>query len=169
MDWFVTMTRKTLASINSRIAVMGHPVHPALVHFPVAALIGLLATDVAYIVTSDYFWARAGLWLAGIGAAGGAVSGTAGLLDMLLVSRIRRLITAWCHAALAVMLLSLAALNWLLRIGSSPESAIFPWGIYLSGLSVMLIGATAFLGSQLVYEHAVGVDLDDAAAKRPRV
>lgn len=67
------------------------------------------------------------------------------------------------------MLLSLAALNWLLRISSSPDAAISPWGVYLSGITVMLIAATGFLGAQLVYEHAVGVDLEEAADKRPTI
>lgn len=163
------MPNRALTSINSRITAFGHPLHPALIHFPVAALFGLLATDIAYLMTGDYFWARSGLWLAGIGAAGGVISGTAGLLDMVLVSRIRRLITGWCHAALAVMLLSLASLNWLLRLSNAPDTAIWPWGLYLSGISALLIAVTGFLGAQLVYEHAVGVDLDEAASKRPNI
>jgi uncharacterized membrane protein len=145
-------------SINSKISIFGHPVHPGLIHFPVAALIGLIATDVAFVYNSDVFWARASMWLAGVGAIGGWIAGLAGLLDLLLVSQIRRLITAWCHAILAVMLLSLATLNWLLRL---PDAAavISGQGLYLSLLSGMLIVATGYLGGRLVYEHAVGVNV----------
>ncbi|MEX0740217.1 MAG: DUF2231 domain-containing protein [Pseudohongiella sp.] len=157
------MKNQVLRSIASRMAVFGHPLHPVLIHFPVAALFGLLATDVAYVLTGDYFWARAGLWLAGTGAVGGAISGSVGLLDLLLVPRIRRLITAWCHAVLAVMLLSLASLNWLLRFSTAPDAAILPWGLYMSVITGLLIAATGYLGGQLVYEHAVGVDLEEAA------
>ena len=64
--------------ILSKMAIGGHPLHPMLIHFPVAALVGLVATDLAYIFTRDYFWARAGLWLAGIGALGGWISGLYG-------------------------------------------------------------------------------------------
>ncbi|MEX1198537.1 MAG: DUF2231 domain-containing protein [Pseudohongiellaceae bacterium] len=160
------MPNRALTSINSRVAIFGHPLHPALIHFPVAALFSVLATDIAYIMTEDYFWARGSLWLAGIGAAGGVISGTAGLLDMLLVRRIRQLIIGWCHAVLAVMLLSLAALNWLLRFSTAPDAAILPWGVYLSGISVLLIAVTSFLGGQMVYEHAVGVDLHETEPDR---
>src|SRR5690606_28634478 len=97
--------------IMSRMSLGGHPIHPMLIHFPVAALMGMVATDLAYLFSGDYFWARAGLWLAGTGALGGWVSGTVGLIDLISVPRIRRLISAWCHATLAVMLLSLASLN----------------------------------------------------------
>jgi len=148
-------------SIASKMSIGGHPIHPMLIHFPVAALIGLIGTDLAYALTADHFWARAGVWLAGVGTLGGWLSGSIGLLDLLLVPQIRRLITAWCHAVLAVMLLSLASLNWLLRIGAE-ATAILPWGLYLSLLSGLTIAATSFLGGQLVYDHAIGVDFEEA-------
>lgn len=148
-------------AIISRMSLAGHPIHPMLIHFPVAALIALIGVDLAYITTDDYFWARAGVWLSGVGAFGGWVSGLVGLIDLVTVARIRRLITAWCHATLAVMLLSLASLNWLLRFGE-PEAHIWPWGLYVSGLTGLLIGVTSYLGGQLVYERAVGVDIEIA-------
>ena len=147
-------------SIVSKMSIGGHPIHPMLIHFPVAALIGLIGTDIAFVFTGDQFWARAGLWLAGVGTVGGWVSGMVGLLDLLIVAQIRRLITAWCHAVLAVMLLSLASLNWLLRIGEA-DAAIMPWGLFLSLLGGLAIGATSLLGGQLVYDHAVGVDFQE--------
>lgn len=106
------------ASIISKMSIHGHPIHPMVIHFPVAALLGLIGTDIAYLLSGDFFWARAGLWLAGVGVVGGWISGTIGLLDLIIVEQIRRLITAWCHAILAVMLLSVATLNWLSRLGS---------------------------------------------------
>lgn len=148
--------------ILSKMAIRGHPLHPMLIHFPVAALMGLVATDLAYIFSADYFWARAGLWLAGIGALGGWISGLAGLVDLTTVARIRRLITAWCHAILAVMLLSLATFNWLLRV-DAPDIRILPWGVYISLLTALLIAITGIFGGILVYEYAVGVDTEETA------
>ncbi len=148
-------------AIISRMSISGHPIHPMLIHFPVAALIALIGVDLAFISTDDYFWARAGVWLSGVGAAGGWVSGLVGLIDLVAVARIRRLITAWCHATLAVMLLSLASLNWMLRFGEA-DAHVWPWGLYISALTGLLIGVTSYLGGQLVYERAVGVDIEIA-------
>lgn len=148
-------------SISSKMSIAGHPIHPMLIHFPVAALLGLIGTDLAYVLTGDFFWARAGIWLVGVGVIGGWVSGTVGLLDLLIVAKIRRLITAWCHAILAVMLLSLATLNWLLRVGQA-DAAIMPWGLYLSLACGVAIALTSLLGGQLVYDHAIGVDFKEA-------
>ncbi|MEX0604471.1 MAG: DUF2231 domain-containing protein [Marinobacter sp.] len=151
--------------IVSRMSILGHPIHPMLIHFPVAALLLLIATDIGYVLTGDFFWARAGVWLAGIGMAGGWVSGSVGLLDLVIVEQIRRLITAWCHALLAVMLLSIATLNWFIRVGE-PEALILPWGLYLSLLTGFLITITSLLGGELVYDHAVGVSPDKMAERR---
>lgn len=155
-----------LEPIHSLMSIFGHPIHPMLIHFPVAMLIAVIGTDLAWILTGDPFWARAGVWLTGIGALGGWVSGLVGLIDLTFVRRIRRLITAWTHAALAVMLLSLASLNWLLRL-DDPQANILPWGFYISLLTGALISATSFLGGRLVYDFAVGIDLEGAADKHP--
>lgn len=147
--------------ILSRAAIAGHPLHPMMIHFPVAALIGLVGTDAAHLAGGDPFWARAGLWLAGVGALGGWGASLAGLVDLLSVARIRRLLTAWMHALAAVMMLSMATLNWLLRLGDDPGTHIAPWGLALTLLTAAFIGLAAYLGGRLVYEHAVGVDTSD--------
>jgi len=143
--------------IISKMAILGHPIHPMLIHFPVAALLGIIATDLAYVVTADIFWARAGFWLAAAGVCGGWVSSFIGFADLMLVARIRSLITAWCHAILAVMLMSLASFNWLLRWGGM-ETYILPWGLAVSLLTGFIISVASYLGGRLVYEQAVGVD-----------
>ncbi|ATH78493.1 MULTISPECIES: DUF2231 domain-containing protein [Halomonadaceae] len=145
-------------SIKSRASLAGHPLHPVMIHFPVAALMALVASDLAYWYTEDPFWMRSGLWLAGVGAFGGWVASIAGIIDLVTVSRIRRLITGWSHAIVAVVMLSLASFNWLLRF-NEPD-AILPWGLAVSLLTGGLIALAGWLGGQLVYEHAVGVDVD---------
>lgn len=157
-------------TIHSKAAIGGHPLHPMLIHFPVAALVGLPAADAALLWSGDPFWARAGLWLAGVGAAGGWVASVAGLIDLLSVQAIRRKVTAWSHALLAVMLLSLATLNWLQRLHEGADASVAPLGIGLSLLVLLLIALAAYLGGKLVYEHAVAVDTGgpSATAGSPR-
>lgn len=150
-------------SIISRAALAGHPLHPMLIHFPVAALIGLVGADLAWFFTQDPFWARAGLWLAGVGAVGGWLASGLGLIDLLLVPRVREKITAWSHAVIAVMMLSLASLNWALRYRDGAEQLALP-EFYLSALTAALIALAAYLGGRLVYEHAIGVELGHSAA-----
>jgi uncharacterized membrane protein len=128
-----------------------------MIHFPVAALLGLAASDLAWLYTSDPFWARAGVWLAGVGALGGWAASVAGLVDLLAVDAVRRKITAWGHALIAVMMLSLASMNWSLRLGDDPAQWLWPWGLGLSMGTAAFISLAAYLGGRLVYEQAVGV------------
>jgi len=146
--------------IPSRAAIAGHPVHPMLIHFPVAALIALVGADAAYLYTSDPFWARAGVWLAGVGALGGWVASLAGLVDLLFVAQVRQLITAWGHALMAVMMLSLATFNWQLRLGDDPGRYLMPWGLGMTLATAGFIALAAYLGGRLVYENAVGVNTE---------
>jgi len=132
-----------------------------MIHFPVAALIGLVGADAAFLYTGDAFWSRASLWLAGVGALGGWVASLAGLVDLIFVRRIRGMITAWGHALIAVMMLSMASLNWMLRLGDDPAARLMPWGLALTLLTGVFIALAAYLGGRLVYEHGVGVDTSD--------
>ncbi len=150
------MTPTPQRSIKSRASLAGHPLHPVMIHFPVAALMALVACDIAYWYTQDTFWLRGGLWLAGVGAFGGWIASVAGIIDLVSVARIRRLITGWSHAIVAVVMLSLASLNWLLRF--TEPSAVLPWGLTISLVTAGLIALAGWLGGQLVYEHAVGVE-----------
>jgi hypothetical protein len=48
--------------VPSTAAIGGHPIHPMLIPFPIAFLVGVLATDLAYWGTVNAFWARASSW-----------------------------------------------------------------------------------------------------------
>lgn len=130
-----------------------------LVHFPVAALLGLVASDVAFIYTEDPFWARLGLWLAGVGSLGGWVAALVGFLDWLVVRKIRAMVSASIHGILAITMLSLASFNWIWRLDDA-IAPILSWGIYVSVLTAAMIAVTSALGGILVYEYGVGVDME---------
>jgi uncharacterized membrane protein len=49
------MEREGMAASPSTAAILGHPIHPMLVPFPLAFLVGVLLTDLAYWATADVF------------------------------------------------------------------------------------------------------------------
>ena len=147
-------------STPSFIALAGHPVHAMLVAFPIAYLLGALASDAAFWWTGDPFWARASLWIIGSGLLIGTLAALAGMLDFLLVRKIRRHVTSWSHFLAGVMLLALTAANWWLRV-PDPESGLLPWGMFLSGVSALSLSAAGWLGGKLVFEHNVGIGEED--------
>ncbi|NBD21033.1 DUF2231 domain-containing protein [Aquabacterium fontiphilum] len=150
-------TAQVLDPIHSRVRLAGHPLHPMLVHFPVAMLLAVLGADLGHWLTGDGFWQRAALWLAGVGAAGGWVAGAVGTADWMLTRRIRNLVTAACHGVAAVMMLSIATLSWYWRWLAGPAEEPLWLAVLLSVLAAALVGLASMLGGRLVYEQAVGV------------
>lgn len=143
------------ASTRSSMAVGGHPIHPMLVNFPIAYLFGGLPSDLAFYWTGDPFWARASLWLLGIGFAMGTIAAVFGTLDFLLVKGVRKHTSSWTHFLLGVTLLAVACANWWMRI-PDPASAVLPWGLFLSCVTAVAVGAAGWMGGKLVFDHHIG-------------
>lgn len=141
---------------TTRVAFFGHPAHAMLVPFPIAFLVAVLASDIAWWYWADPFWARMSLWLAGAGALCGVVAGLTGTWELLAVRNIRRRAAAWSHFVVAVMLLSVGVANWGMRLADA-QAYILPYGLYLSGLGALLVAVAGWLGGTLVFEHRVGV------------
>ena len=76
--------------LESKIAVAGHPIHAMLVAFPIALTTCVLGADIFYWWTGDIFWARAGLWAAGMAFLFGLLAGRAGTVELLSVPGIRQ-------------------------------------------------------------------------------
>jgi uncharacterized membrane protein len=140
----------------STAAVLRHPIHPMLIPFPLAFLVGALATDLAFWGTADVFWARASLWLVGCGVLMGLIAAVFGLIDFLTVARAREHAMGWIHALGNGAALALSLVNWLLRL-DGPASAIIPWGLTVSLVVAAMLGITGWAGGELSYRHRIGV------------
>jgi uncharacterized membrane protein len=142
--------------VPSTVAIAGHPLHPLSVIFPIAFLAAALGSDFGYWLTRDFFWARASLWLIGLGLAGGLLAAAIGLSDFLQIERVRKRSAGWVHLGLNVALLVLSAINFLLRLGDA-ESRILPWGLGISLIVGTLTSASGWFGAELSYRHKIGV------------
>lgn len=140
---------------ESQIAILGHPVHAMSVAFPVALAFCTLGADFFYWWTGDAFWARAALWAAGTGFLFGILAGFSGTAELLFVSGIRARAAPWTHFIIAVTLLALLGVNWGHRLYGY-EEAVLPYGLLLSGLSVIMVGLTGWHGGKLVFDYRLG-------------
>lgn len=155
-----TSPDKDLGPTHSNVAVAGHPLHPMLITFPIAFLLGAFACDLAYLYLGDRFWARMSIWLIGSGTVMGIVAGIAGTVELLSVRGIRRFTRAWNHFVAAVAMLAVAFANWMWRVGDI-EATIWPWGLYMSGLTGALVAYSGWLGGGLVFEHQIGIEQEE--------
>ena len=136
---------------------MKHPLHPAIVHFPIACWSLATFADIAGIwVTRWPLW-QWSLGLLVVGCAMGLVAAGAGLQDLLKLSPEHPAIAdANRHMLFALTAWGLYAFSLLLRMdGMQPVS---PNGIALalSCLGFLALCATGWLGGKLVYVHGAG-------------
>lgn len=144
------------AGITSSVAVAGHPLHPVLVLFPVAFLVGAAGTDIGYWLTSDPFWARASVWLIGVGFAAGILAAITGFLDFFKVKRVRDRSAGWLHMGGNVAVMVLSLINLVLRQGNPAEPIVYT-GLAISVVVATLLGITGWFGGELSFRHKIGV------------
>lgn len=140
---------------ESRIAILGHPIHAMSVAFPIALSFCLLAADLLYWWTGDPFWARTALWAAGGGFLLGLAAAFSGTAELLFVSGIRARAAPWTHAIIAVTLLGILGANWGHRLYGY-ERAVLPYGLLLSCLGAVMTGLTGWHGGKLVFDYRLG-------------
>lgn len=141
---------------GSTAAIRQHPLHPVLVPFPIAFLVGALAADMAFLSTGDVFWARAAFWLIAAGLATGVAAAALGAIDLLTLAHARAASMAWTHGALNIVVLFAAMLNLLSRTDS--VVANIDWtGAALSLFTVVLLSITGWLGGEMTFKHGIGV------------
>lgn len=140
---------------ESRISVLGHPIHAMSVAFPVALTFCVFGADAFYWWTGDAFWARAAMWAAGTGFLFGMFAGFSGTAELLLVSGIRARAPAWTHFIIAVTLLALLGANWGHRLYGY-EDAVLPYGILLSAVCLAMVAFTGWHGGKLVFDYRLG-------------
>ncbi len=142
----------------STAAVAGHPIHAAIVPFPIVCFTLALLTDLAYWNSGGVImWQNFSAWLLLAGLVTGGLAGIAGAVDLLARRAVRRQGPAWPHAIGNVIVLGVAFLNSLVHAGDG-WTGVVPWGIALSALTVLLMLVTVWLGRSLVYRHHVGID-----------
>ena len=151
--------------IPSRAALPGgHPIHPILIPFPIAFLVGALLTDAMSFASDAAFWPEASRWLIGAGIVSGVAAAIPGLVDYIGSKRVRSHRSAMVHGVGNALVILVAAVNLGGRIGS-PAEFIDPVGVILSAATAALLGVTGYIGGELAYRHRIGA-IPDADERR---
>ena len=136
----------------------GHPFHPLLVAIPIGVWVAAFVFDLAS------FWSerpqdftRGAQWLVAIGLIGALVAACAGLLDLSRLTRgtkARR--TALIHMSLNLIVVALFFVSFLIRLNADKESAS-ALGFVFSLIGLLVLGASGYLGGELVFRLGVRV------------
>jgi uncharacterized membrane protein len=153
--------------VTSTASVAGHPLHPVMVVFPIAFLMGTLVSDILYWRTDDPFWARASLYLVAAGVVMGLVAAVLGLIDFLTIARVRSVAAGWLHFLGNLTAVVLSAVSWFIR-ANNVEGAVLPVGITLSLIVALILLVTGWLGGELAFRYKVGVVNDGHTVEERR-
>ena len=140
---------------HSPLARMNRAVYSLTSAFAFVCFTLVLGTDVLYWQTSDLMWLEFSAWLLLVGMAAGVAALPFGAVEFFRNEDIRAEGSAWAHAAGRVIVLVLAFLNNLVHAADG-WTAVVPYGLALSALTVLLMLATAWLGASLDYRGSMG-------------
>jgi nitrite reductase/ring-hydroxylating ferredoxin subunit/uncharacterized membrane protein len=154
--------------MRSRASFRGHPIHPALIPFPLAFFYGAFVADLAgLLLARPALWTTGGV-LAAAGVVMGLVAAIPGTIDYLhtVPPRSTGRDRAQKHALVNVGAVVLFAAAWLLR-----PADFWPPGLLVLGLEavgVVLVTMGGWMGGTLVNRNQIGVDHRYAGAGKWR-
>ena len=153
-------TKTHTRGITSTASLAKHPLHPAIIPFPIAFLTGALITDIVYWATLTEFWAQMSFWLIVGGVLTGALAAVLGLVDFLTIDRVREHSAGWIHAGVNATAMILSLINLWLR-WDDVTTAVIPLGLVLSTAVAVLLTIGGWFGGELAFRHKVGVIEED--------
>src|SRR4051794_37409125 len=109
-----------------KINLLGHPVHPMVVVYPLAFLTAAVVLDVAYWVNGSVFLASISFWCVVVGVLSGVFAAVFGFADWLgLPNGTRAKRIGLFHAAVMDVVIIMFAISWWLRHNapSAPSQA----------------------------------------------
>lgn len=140
------------------LKLLGHPLHPAVVHFPVASWTAVVVTDALSVGLHDPALWRISLWLLVVGVVTALAAMTAGFMDLIALPSGQPVQKrALQHMYVMSCAWTVSVVNLLVRfLGPGPGSAVAWIGLALSVLGFLTLAAGTHVGAQLVYDFGVG-------------
>ncbi|HWQ34659.1 MAG TPA: DUF2231 domain-containing protein [Blastocatellia bacterium] len=143
--------------MESKAKLLGHPIHPMLIVFPLGLLTMAVIFDLIALSLGNGYWSGISYYLIAAGVIGGLLAALFGLIDWVAIPRgTRAKSIGLVHGLGNVAVMGLFIVSWLMRreMPESPSMTAILLG--LIGLGLALI--TSWLGGELVDRLGVGVD-----------
>ena len=138
---------------------MNHPLHPLLVHLPIGLWVGSVIFDITFMANHNPTIAGTSFFCMLVGVIGAIIAAPAGLADYFTVPANtipKRLATA--HMLLNLAITGIYSINLFTRYRmlSGVPTEVTGGQLFLSLLSIVLLGVSGYLGGLLVFEYGVG-------------
>ena len=144
--------------MESRVKLLGHPIHPMLVVLPLGLFVMSVIFDAMYLARGNVTFGVVAYWNILAGVIGGLLAAVFGLIDWLAIpdgTRAKRI--GLLHGGTNVLVVLLFAYSWWTR--SNTVDAMPTTTLFAVQVIALLMGAFAgWLGGELVDRLGVGVD-----------
>lgn len=134
---------------------MRHPIHPLLVHFPIACWSLAVAADFAGLILGEAAWQWSGGLLA-VGCAMALAAMTAGLMELSRVPEGPAMTDVWWHMGAMLTALTFFSLRLLLRLDHMQPLEPNTLSLILDAGGFVALGFGGYMGGRLVYGHGIG-------------
>jgi uncharacterized membrane protein len=143
--------------VESKAKLLGHPIHPMLIVFPLGLLATAVVFDVVALVNSNPSGYRLSFWMIAAGIIGGLCAAVFGLIDWLAIPEgTRAKGIGLLHGGLNVLVVLLFIASWWMRRSGADIPSTAALVLSFAGVSVALV--SGWLGGELVGRLGVGVD-----------
>ena len=144
--------------MRSRASIVGHPIHPMLIPFPLALWATSFVVDILFYFLRHPTLLVIAKFMIAAGCLGAIAAAIPGIIDWLAIKNdgVKR-VANW-HARLNIAALVVFAISFFLRIGSYSglvgRKLTIPFLLSLVG--VILISISGWLGGELVFHYGIG-------------
>lgn len=143
--------------MRAKARLLGHPIHPMLIVFPLGLLTVAAIFDVIYIFTQNGHWVDLSYWMIASGIIGGLIAAVLGVVDWLGIPEgTRAKYIGLIHGLSNVVVVILFIVSWFMR-RPNPMAPNMT-AIILGWIGIVIALVASWLGGELVYRLNVGVD-----------
>lgn len=144
--------------MDGPVKLLGHPLHPMLIVFPLGLLSGAVIFDIVSMISNNPLFYVVSYWMIVAGLIGGLLAAVVGFIDWMGIRAGTRAksVGGW-HGLGNLVIVLLFAASWWIRSGA-PNNVPGSLAFMLSVLGFGLALVTGWLGGELVYRLGMGVD-----------
>lgn len=136
-----------------------HPLHPILVHFPIALFVISFLLDIAsMVVDGNHGLPRASFYSMGVGVLTALLASVPGFVDYTDIREDHPAKTfATAHMLLNLGMVGLYAVNLGIRYSTLGEAKVGWIPFFISVAAIVMLSVSGYLGGAMVYDDGIGV------------
>ena len=143
--------------MRAKARLLGHPIHPMLIVFPLGLLTVAAIFDIIYVSTHNGHWADLSYWMIASGIVGGLIAAVFGVIDWFgIPGSTRARYIGLIHGLSNAVVVILFIVSWFTRRSNPTAPGLT--AMMLGWIGIVIAVFASWLGGELVYRLNVGVD-----------